>query len=148
MSLVINLRHVTQPAVLWRQFQQVSSIIFIDVKTKYRSPYLLDISQPYLQNHIKTSLGCLRDFSEGRPQDVGTTHHLELQIRPYWDVLVTSATYVLKMSTGDFPQLYIQEIMGKSSGRHISTSKGRRQGTPLGVTQRTIWERPKGILGM
>ena len=139
-----------------------SSVAFIDAKTKYRSPYLLNVSQPYLQSHIRTSLGRPR-VSKVRPQDVGSTHPLELQIKPYWDVLVTSALEVLKTSAGDVPWRYIQDIMGTSSGRHISTSKGCRQKTSsrrskrtfLGVTQRTIcghpkdvfWELPQDILG-
>ena len=44
------------------------------------------------------------------------------QIRPYGDVLVTSAGDILKTSAGDFPWRYIQDIMGTSSGRHISKS--------------------------
>ena len=139
-----------------------SSVAFLDAKTKYRSPYLLNVSQPYLQSHIRTSLGRPR-VSKVRPQDVGCTRPLELQIKPYWDVLVTSALEVPKTSAGDVPWRYIQDIMGTSSGRHISTSKGCRQKTSsrrskrtfLGVTQRTIcghpkdvfWELPQDILG-
>ena len=38
-----------------------SSITFINAKTKYRSPDFFDLSQRYLQNHIRTSLrGVLR----------------------------------------------------------------------------------------
>ena len=131
-----------------------SSVAFIDAKTNYRSPYLLNVSQPYLQSHIRTSLGRPR-VSKVRPQDVGSTRPLELKIKPYWDVLVTSALEVLKTSAGDVPWRYIQDIMGTSSGRHISASKrcrkrtssGHRQGTSLGVTQRTILERPQDVLG-
>ena len=65
-----------------------SSIKFIDAKTKYRN---LISWKPYLQNHIRTSLGRPRDVSEGRPQQVGRPHPLELQIRRYGDALVTSA---------------------------------------------------------
>ena len=37
------------------------NMTFIDAKTKYRTPYLLDVSDPYLQNHIKSSLGHLHN---------------------------------------------------------------------------------------
>ena len=84
-----------------------SSITFIDAKTKYRSPYLLDVSQPYLKNHIRTSLGRPWNVCDRRPQDVGRARSLELQIRPYGDVLVTSAGDVLKTPAGDVPWRYI-----------------------------------------
>ena len=45
------------------------------------------------------------------------TRPLELQIRPYWDVLVTSAGHVLKTSTGDVPWRYIEDHMGTFIGR-------------------------------
>ena len=48
-----------------------------------------------------TSLRRPRDVSEERQQDVGRAHLLELHIRPYDDVLVTSAEDVLKTSVGD-----------------------------------------------
>ena len=87
-----------------------STIIFIDAKTKYRSSYLLDVSQPDLQNHIRKSLGRPQDVSEGHPQDVGKTLSLELNIRLYggvlrtlhWDVLRTSYLKVLRTSVEDF----------------------------------------------
>ena len=127
-----------------------SSIAFIDANTKNKSPYPLEVSQPYLQNCIRTSPRA----SSG----------------PCEDGLLTSAGNVFKTSAGDAAQHYIQNIMGtssgryigKSSGRHISTSKGRRQrvssgrwqGTSLSVTQRTtwgrlqdvFWERPQDVL--
>ena len=90
-----------------------SSVAFLDAKTKYRSPYLLNVSQPYLQNHVRTSLG--------RPQDVGRTRPLELQIRPYRDVLVTSAEDLLKTLAGDVPWCH---TMRTSSGLYIGTSFG------------------------
>ena len=43
-----------------------------------------------------TSLQRPRDFCQGRPQKVGRTRSLELKIRPYGDVLITSAGDVLK----------------------------------------------------
>ena len=43
------------------------------------------------------------DTSEGRPQDVGRTRPLELNIRPYENVLITSAGDVLKTLAGDDP---------------------------------------------
>ena len=119
-----------------------SSIAFIDANTKNKSPYPLEVSQPYLQNCIRTSPRA----SSG----------------PCGDGLLTSAGNVFKTSAGDAAQHYIQNIMGTSSGRHISTSKGRRQrassgrwqGTSLSVTQRTtwgrlqdvFWERPQNVL--
>ena len=84
-----------------------SSITFINAKTKYRSPDFLDLSQRYLQNHTRTSLGHPKDVSEGRPQDVGRIRSLELQIRQYGDVSVTSAGDILKASAGDVPWRYI-----------------------------------------
>ena len=59
---------------------QFSNITFIDVKTKYRSLNILDVSQTYLQNHIRTSLRRPQGVSEGRPQDAGRTRLLELNI--------------------------------------------------------------------
>ena len=92
-----------------------SNIAFIDAKTKDRIPYLLDVSQLYLKNHIRTSLGRSQDVSEGCPQDVGKTPSLNLNIRPCEDVLITSAEDVLKTSVGDFPWRYIQDSMGTES---------------------------------
>ena len=156
--LLFNLRHVIHISSfgivkLLCCEGHFSSITFIDAKTKYRSPYLLDVSQAYFQNHIRMSLGCPGDVSEGRPEDVGRTRPFQLQTRPLGDVLVTPA--------GDVPWRYIKGIMvtssgryiGTSSGRHISTFKGRRQrtslgsqqGTSLGVTQRAIWGRPQDV---
>ena len=94
-----------------------SSITVIVAKTKYRSPYLLNVWQPYLQNHIKTPLERPWDVSEGRPQNVGRTCPLELQIRPYSDVLVMPTRDVLK----------------------------RLQGMSLGITYRTLWQRLQNV---
>ena len=55
-----------------------------------------------------------KDVSEERPQDVGRKCPLELQIRPYGDVLVTSAGDLLKTSAGDVPWHYIEDHMGTS----------------------------------
>ena len=55
------------------------------------------------------------------------TRPLELQIRPYWDVLVTSAGNVLKTSKGDVPWRYIEDNMGTSIGRLLVTPSGRRR---------------------
>ena len=79
-----------------------SSITFIDAKTKYRSPDLMDIFQSYLENHIRTSLGLPQDISERRRASL-----LELQIRPYGNVLVTSLGDVIKTLAGDVPWRYI-----------------------------------------
>ena len=48
-----------------------------------------------------------KDVSEGRPEDVGRTRPLMLNIRPHRDVLITSAGGVLKTSVGDVPWYYI-----------------------------------------
>ena len=48
-----------------------------------------------------------RNVSEERPQDVCMTRLLELNIRPYGDVLIPSAENVFKMSVGDVPWRYI-----------------------------------------
>ena len=131
-----------------------SNITFINAKTKYESSYLLDVSQPYLQNHLWMSLG--------RPQDVGSTRSLELNIRPYWHIIITSAGGVLKMSVGNVLWHYIQDstgtffgcYIGTSSCRHISstsegcqqrTSSGCCQGTLFGVTYRTTWKHPQNV---
>ena len=94
-----------------------SNITFINAKTKYESPYLLDVSQPYLQNHLRMSLG--------RPQDVGSTRSLELNIRPYWHIIITSAGGVLKMSVGNVLWHYIQDSTGTFFGCYIGTSSCR-----------------------
>ena len=57
----------------------------------------------------------------GRPQDVGRTRILDLQIRTYGDVLVKFARDVGK---GRPLALHI-DIMWTSSGRYIWTSLGR-----------------------
>ena len=44
-----------------------------------------------------------QDISKGRPGGVGRTCPLELNISPYWDVLITSVGDVLKTSVGDVP---------------------------------------------
>ena len=138
-------------------------ITFIDAKTKYRSPYLLEGFQPYLQNHLGAPLGRSQDVFEGHPQDIGRTHPLEVNIRTYGDVLIMSAEDVLKTLVGYAPWHYIQDSMrtspgrytGTSLGRHISTSYGRRQRTSsghrqetsLGVTQQTIGGYPGTSFG-
>ena len=48
-----------------------------------------------------------KDVSQGRFQEVGGTHPLELNIRPYEDVLIRSVGDVLKTSVGDAPWRYI-----------------------------------------
>ena len=105
------------------------NITFFDAKTIYRSPYLLDVSQPYLQNHMRTSLGRPQDVSEERPQDVGRTRPLEINIRPYGEVLITSTRDVFKTSVGNVPWRYIWDSMLTSSGRFIGTSSGRHIST-------------------
>ena len=84
-----------------------SNITFIDANTKYRSPYHFDVSQPYLQNYIRTSLerpqdvgtslgikyqiawGRLHNVCRRRTQDVGGERPMALQIGQYGDVLRT-----------------------------------------------------------
>ena len=66
---------------------------------KYTSPYLLAISLPYLQNHIRMSLG--------RPQDASRTLLLESNIGPYENVLITSAGDVINILIEDSPWRYI-----------------------------------------
>ena len=56
-------------------------------------------------------------MSLGRPQDVGTARPLELNTRPYGNVLIKSAGEVLKTSVGDVPWRYIRDSMGTSIGR-------------------------------
>ena len=60
-----SLLQYRQPAVLEDHF---SNTTFICDKTKFRSPHLLDVSWPYLQNHIKVSLGGPRDVPGERLQ--------------------------------------------------------------------------------
>ena len=67
-----------------------------------------------------TSLGRPRDASEGRPEDVGRTSPLELHIRLYGYVLITSAGDALKTSVGDVPWRYIEDVLRTSSGRTFS----------------------------
>ena len=112
MPLLFNLRHVIQiPSFrivnLLCCGGHLGSTTFIDAKTKYRSPYLLDFSQPYLQDHIRTSLERPRDVSEGPPQDVGRTSLLELQIRPYGNVLVPSSRKSSRCRQGTSLALHI-----------------------------------------
>ena len=118
-----------EPAVLWRPFQQYN----INAKSKCRSPYLLDDSQPHLQNHKRRSLGrpntLLRVTDctiSGRPrnvfmrrlQDVGMGRPLALHIEYYGDVLRTfhwmSHCNVQRTSAGDVPWHYIGDYMGMS----------------------------------
>ena len=121
-ALLFNLRHVihilsVRVVNLLCQGGHFSNITCIDAETKYRSLYLLEGSQLYLQNHIRTSLGRPQGIFEGRPQDVGRTRPLDLNIRPCGDVLITSARDVLKTLVGDASWRYIQDHMGISSGR-------------------------------
>ena len=75
-----------------------SSITFIDAKTKYRSPYFLDTSQPYLHNHVRTFFrrGCPRNLCRRRLQDVGRVRHLALHIGHYGYILRTLSWNVLQ----------------------------------------------------
>ena len=68
-----------------------------------------------LTYHIRTSLGRPQDVSE----DVGRPRPLELNIKPYGDVLITSAGDVLNTSVGDVPWRYIEGSTDTSSERHI-----------------------------
>ena len=73
------------------------------------------------------SLGRPQDVSEGLHQGVGRTPLLELNIKPYRDVLITSAGDVFKTLVGDVPWHYIEDHMGTSIGRLLGTSSGRPQ---------------------
>ena len=55
-----------------------------------------------------------KDVSQRCPQGVGRTRPMELNIRPYGDVLTASAGDILKTSLGDIPWRYIQDGMGTS----------------------------------
>ena len=66
-----------------------------------------------------TSLRRPRDVSEERQQDVGRAHLLELHIRPYGDVLVTSAEDVLKTSVGDAHRTSFADVFRRSSGHNF-----------------------------
>ena len=69
------------------------------------------------EDQIKTSLSLgsfaalliepYKDVFEGRPQDVGKTRSLELNIRPYGDILITSAEGILKTSIGNVSWRYL-----------------------------------------
>ena len=74
-----------------------------------------------LTYHIRTSLGRPQDVSE----DVGRPRPLELNIKPYGDVLITSVGDVLNTSVGDVPWRYIEDNMGMSIGCLLGTSSGR-----------------------
>ena len=85
-----------------------NDITFIGAKGKYKSSYLLDVSQPYLQNHIRMSLGRPGDVSEGRRQGtspgvayrtIGNVHRTS-----YFNVMRTLVEYV--------PWRYIEHHMG------------------------------------
>ena len=65
--------------------------LFIAAKTKYRGSHHLNVSWLYLQNHIRTSLGRPHHVSQGCSQDVSRTLSLELNIRPYEDILIMYA---------------------------------------------------------
>ena len=112
--LLFNLRHVIhilsfRMVNLLCYGSHFSNITIFAAKTKNRSPYLLEVLQPYLQNHLGTSLG--------RPQDICRIRSLQVNIRPYGDVVITAA----------------------------ETSLRRRQGTPHGVAYRTVRGRPKDV---
>ena len=77
------------------------------------SPYLLDVF--YLTR---------KDVSEGRPEDVGRTRPLMLNIRPHRDVLITSAGGVLKTSVGDVLRTLHWDIFTTPSFNVLRTSVG------------------------
>ena len=68
-----------------------------------------------LTYHIRMSLGRPQDVSE----DISSPRPLELNSKPYGDVLITYAGHVLKTSVGDVPWRYIEGSTGTSSERHI-----------------------------
>ena len=65
-----------------------------------------------------------KDVSQRRAQEVGRTRPLELNIRPYGDILITSAGDVLRTSVGDVPWRYKEDHMGMSIGRLLGTLSG------------------------
>ena len=82
----------------------------------------------------KDAFGTSQHVSEERPQDVGRTRLLELNIRLYGDVLITSTGDVLKTSVGDIPWRYIYR-----------TVWGFFQDVTLGHPQDVIFQRPKHV---
>ena len=136
---------------------------FNDAKTKYRSPYLLDLSQPYFQNRLRTSLGRPWDLSEGRrqnaslgvtgqtiqghccnvcrkrPQDVGKGRPLALHIGHYWDDLRTLYWDVLRASYFNVQRISVEDVLRMLAGdvpwRYIEDLLGTI--SPFGEVLRT-----------
>ena len=141
---------------------------FNDAKTKYRSPYLLDPSQPYFQNRLRTSLGRPWDVSEGRrqntslgvtgqtiqghccnvcrkrPLDVGKGRPLALHIGHYWDDLRTLYWDVLRASYFNVHRATQRTFWERISpfGEVLRTSLGRNfaqwEGTPCSKQARNL----------
>ena len=133
-----------------------SNKTFIDAKTKYRSPYLLEASQPYLYKHIRKSLGRLwktssvprQDTSLGvkyytlcgrphnvcrrRPQDVGMRPPMALYIGQYGDVLRTLAWDVLRTSYFNVLSTSVKDVFRTLVGDAPWRYKEDHMGTSIG----------------
>ena len=163
--LLFNLRHVIHIPYfrivnLLRCGGHFNSITFTDGKTKNRSPYLLDVSQPYLQNHTRTSLrgvlrtlvrhalwsyrldhmGRRRNVCRRRPQDVGRGCPLASHIGHYANVLRTLHQDVLKTSYYNIHRTSVEDDLRTLAGdvpwryleHHMGTSIGCLLGKSLG----------------
>ena len=145
-----------------------SNMTFIDAKSKYKSPYLLNISQPYLQNHIRTFLGRPGDVSDGRrqntplgvtdqtiwvhpfnvcrnrPQDVGKGRALALHIGHYGGVLRTLYWDVLRTSYFNIQRTSVEDVLRMSLGdflwRYIEGHMGTSIGRLLGTSSGRPWD--------
>ena len=86
---------------------------------------------------------------KGQPQGVGRTRPVELNIRQYGDVLITSVGDVFKTSEGDVPWRNIQDGMGTSEDvifqRPKYVDRGHPQDVGRGRYKRTIWGHPQYI---
>ena len=106
-----------------------SSMTFTDAKIKYRSPYLLEVFQPYLQNHIRTSVGHAPQTIWGRRHNVCRRRSFTVTYRTLWrrpqDIIFQRPKDVGRGSRQhvgrDVPWSYIEDHMGTLLG----TSSGR-----------------------
>ena len=147
-----------------------SNKTFIDAKTKYRSPYLLEASQPYLYKHIRKSLGRpwetssvrRQDTSLGvkyytlcgrphnvcrrRPQDVSTGPPMALHIGQYGDVLRTLAWDVLGTSYFNVLSTSVEDVFRTLVGDVPWRYKEDHMGTSIGNLLGTSWGRPRDVV--
>ena len=150
-----------------------SNITSIDAKTIYRRPYLLDVSQPYLQNHIRisprdvlrTSVGHVLQNEIldlwGRPykvcrrrlQDVGMGRPMALHIGQYRDVSRTLHQDVFMTSHFDNRRMFVEDVLTTSEGDipwryiqgHMGTFIGRLLGTSSGHLRDVILPGGKSV---